>query len=314
MKNSVKILALRWLAGAGLLVASNALLAQVAVLACEPEWAALAQSLGGDQVKVYSATTALQDPHKIQARPSLIAQARQADLLVCTGAELEIGWLPVLLRKSGNTAIQFGAPGYFMAADHVQLLGKPTRLDRSEGDVHAAGNPHIQTDPRRIAKVADQLAATLAAIDGEHAAFYRERLADFRARWQQAIQSWEIRAQPLRGLNVVVYHDSWPYLSDWLGLHRIATIEPKPGVPPSSKYLAELVAQLQSQPIGLILRATYQDDRPASWLAEKTGIPVLAVDQSVVDPEAPDALFKWFDGLVAHLLDTAKTPAVKIAQ
>lgn len=314
MKNSVKISALRWLAGAGLLVASNALLAQVAVLACEPEWAALALSLGGDQVKVYSATTALQDAHKIQARPSLIAQARQADLLVCTGAELEIGWLPVLLRKSGNTAIQFGAPGYFMAANYVQLLGKPTRLDRSEGDVHAAGNPHIQTDPRRIAKVADQLAATLAAIDGEHATLYRERLADFRGRWQQAIQSWESRAQPLRGLNIVVHHDSWPYLSDWLGLRKVAALEPKPGVPPSTNYLAELVSRLQSQSIGLILRATYQDDRPANWLAEKTGIPVLALDQSVSDPDQPDALFKWFDGMIAQLLATAKARPVEIAQ
>jgi zinc/manganese transport system substrate-binding protein len=305
---------LRYFTGLCLFVASHSLFAQIAVLACEPEWAALTHALGGDQVKVYTATTAMQDPHQIQARPSLIAQARQANLLVCTGAELEIGWLPVLLRKSGNTAIQLGSPGYFMAADYVQLLDKPTRLDRSEGDVHAAGNPHIQTDPRRIAKVADQLAATLAAIDGEHATLYRERLADFRGRWQQAIQSWETRAQPLRGLNVVVYHDSWPYLSDWLGLHKVATIEPKPGVPPSSKYLAELVAQLQGQPVGLILRATYQDDRPASWLAEKTGIPVLPVNQSVVDPEQPDVLFRWFDDLVAQLLDTAKTPAVKIAQ
>lgn len=314
MKISVTRRTLRLLTGAWLLAAGHTLCAQVAVLACEPEWAALTQALGGDQVRIYTATTARQDPHKIQARPSLIAQARQADLLVCTGAELEVGWLPVLLRKSGNAAIQAGAPGHFMAADYVQLLDKPTRLDRSEGDVHAAGNPHIQTDPRGLAKVAEQLAATLAAIDGEHAALYRERLADFRSRWQQAIQDWETRAQPLRGLRIVVHHDSWPYLTAWLGLRKVTTIEPKPGVPPSSKYLAELVTQLQRAPPGLILRATYQDDRPANWLADKIGIPVLALDQTVADPQQPDALFTWFDSLIGQLLAAAQAHAMEIAQ
>ncbi len=312
MKTSIPTL--RWCAGVALFAISCSLSAQVSVLACEPEWAALTKALGGDLVEVYTATTALQDVHKIQARPSLIAQARQADLLVCTGAEFEIGWLPILLRKSANPAIQAGAPGHFMAADQVSLLGKPTRLDRSEGDVHAAGNPHIQTDPRRIAKVAEQLAATLAAVDGEHAAQYRERLADFRGRWAQAIEGWETRAQPLRGINIVVHHDNWPYLADWLGFNEVATIEPKPGVPPSSRYLAELVARLQPQSVSLIIRATYQDDRPANWLAAKTGIPVLALDQSVTDPEVPDALFKWFDGVIGQLLDSARARGMEIAR
>jgi zinc/manganese transport system substrate-binding protein len=120
------------------------------ILACEPEGAALAQELSGDLVTISSATTAYQDPHFIQARPSLQARARKADLLVCTGSELELGWLPILLRSSGNPRIQAGSPGYFMASDHVRLLGKPKVVDRSEGDIHAGGNPHIQTDPRNL--------------------------------------------------------------------------------------------------------------------------------------------------------------------
>ena len=132
--------------------------ATVSVLACEPEWGALTQELGGEKVSIYSATTALQDPHRIQARPSLIARARSADLLVCTGSDLEVGWLPILLRQSGNANIQPGKPGNFEAASYVRKLEIPTRLDRAEGDVHAGGNPHIQTDPRNFLPVADALA------------------------------------------------------------------------------------------------------------------------------------------------------------
>src|SRR5207249_1638612 len=139
--------------------------AALKVLACEPEWGALVQELAGDHASVYVATTALQDPHRIQAKPSLIASARSADLVVCTGAELEIGWLPVLLRQSGNAAVQPGQPGNFEAAAYVNKLEVPTRLDRAEGDIHAAGNPHIQTDPRNFVPIAEALAARLATLD-----------------------------------------------------------------------------------------------------------------------------------------------------
>src|SRR5437773_8639486 len=135
------------------------------VFACEPEWAALATELGGDKVEVFSATTARQDPHQIQARPALIARLRSADLVVCTGAELEIGWMPMLLRQAANARVQPGTPGYLEAAQHVRLLEKPTRLDRAEGDIHPAGNPHIQTDPRNIAAVATVLARRMAEVD-----------------------------------------------------------------------------------------------------------------------------------------------------
>ena len=135
--------------------------AALRVLACEPEWGSLVQELGGSLVDVSVATTALQDPHQIQAKPSLIARARNADLVVCTGAELEIGWLPVLLQQSGNGKVQPGQAGNFAAADVVRKLDVPGQLDRSQGDVHAAGNPHIQTDPRNIAQVAASLGARL---------------------------------------------------------------------------------------------------------------------------------------------------------
>ena len=142
--------------------------AALRVFACEPEWGALAQELGGSLVEVSVATSALQDPHQIQAKPSLIARARNADLVVCTGAELEIGWLPVLLQQSGNAKVQNGQPGNFAAADFVRKLDLPAQLDRAQGDVHAAGNPHIQTDPRNIALVAVALGARLQQVDAAH--------------------------------------------------------------------------------------------------------------------------------------------------
>ncbi|MFL6679731.1 MAG: metal ABC transporter solute-binding protein, Zn/Mn family, partial [Burkholderiaceae bacterium] len=131
--------------------------AAVKVLACEPEWGALASELGGDLVDVGVATTAMQDPHQVQAKPSLISRARNADMVACTGAELEIGWLPVLLQQAGNPRIQAGQAGNFAAADFVRKLDVPRQVDRSQGDVHPGGNPHIQTDPRNIALVANAL-------------------------------------------------------------------------------------------------------------------------------------------------------------
>src|SRR3954470_15796776 len=165
--------------------------ANLNVFACEPEWAALATEIGGDKVSVYSATTGGQDPHQIQARPSLIAKARSADLLVCTGAELEIGWLPVILRQAANGRIQPGTPGYFAAADHVRMLEVPARLDRAEGDIHAAGNPHIQTSPLTIRAVAGPLGQRLAQIDVAHAAEYTRRTQDFLKRWDEALKTWQ---------------------------------------------------------------------------------------------------------------------------
>src|SRR5438046_393520 len=173
--------------------------AALTVLACEPEWAALTTEIGGDKVKVTSATTALQDPHRIEARPSLIARTRNADLLICTGLELEAGWLPILLQQSGNPKIAPGQKGNLEAGSFVPRVDVPTRLDRSDGDVHAAGNPHIQQDPRNIAKIASALSARLAQIDAANAKTYQDRLQAFSARWSAAMQKWEQQARPQIG-------------------------------------------------------------------------------------------------------------------
>lgn len=272
---------------------------EINVFACEPEWASLARTLGGNKVNVFSATSALQDPHHIQARPSLIAKARRADILVCTGAELETGWLPLLLRKSGNGKILPGQTGHFLAAEHVSLLEIPEVLDRSHGDIHASGNPHIHMDPSRILIIAHALAKTLMTVDAENHANYQKNLDDFNEMWTKAMTKWQRQTESLRGKKIVVNHNSWVYLEDWLKLERVATLEPKPGVAPSSSHLAQVLAEMKQNQADMVLYATYQNDKAVQWLTKQIDIPVAALPFSVANDES---LFQWYEKLLNQLL------------
>lgn len=280
--------------------------AALRVFTCEPEWAALAQELGGALVEVTAATTAQQDPHQVQARPSLIARVRNADLVVCTGAELEAGWLPLLLQQSGNARVQPGQPGYFAAADVVRKLEVPASVDRAQGDVHAAGNPHIQTDPRNIATVATALAARLQQVDARNAAQYAQQAAAFQQKWQQALARWTARAAPLRGVPVVAQHKGYAYLYDWLGLKEVAVLEPKPGVDPSAAHLQAVLAALKATPARMVLHSAYQDPRASEWLSRQAGIPAVKLPFTVGGSEAAKDLVGLFDDTIARLLAAAK--------
>lgn len=276
------------------------------VLATVPEWAALAQEIGGEKVAAFSATTAGQDPHRIEARPSLIARARNADLVIATGAELEAGWLPLLQRESGNARIQPGRPGYFEAARHATLIEKPAALDRSFGDVHADGNPHLHLDPRNIAAVAAALAARLAELDAAHAAHYAARLKDFQSRWQAAVARWQEQAAPLKGIAVAVHHKNWSYLLRWLDMKSVADLEPKPGVEPSVAHLGEVLARLKSEPAKMVLYANYQSPRASQWLAERVGIKAVQLPFTVGASEAARDLFGLYDDILARLLGASR--------
>ncbi|MCG6873130.1 MAG: zinc ABC transporter substrate-binding protein [Gammaproteobacteria bacterium] len=280
--------------------------AKLNVLTCEPELAALAEELGGTAVKVSSATTGHQDPHRVEARPSLIARTRRADLLVCTGGDLEIGWLPLLLRNGHNAAIQPGTPGHFLAFEHARVIDVPVRVDRSEGDVHPYGNPHLHLDPENILHVAAALAERLQQLVPEEARAIATRHQDFETRWRQAMVRWETLAAPLKGKQFVAYHTNWNYLRNWLGFEIIAFLEPKPGVPPSAAHLARVLAALKGKPVKGILAATYQDTRPAEWLTERTGIPRIDLPLSVGGDDASGDLFALYDDLVKRLVDATQ--------
>ena len=277
-------------------------LAAVNVFACEPEWAALAREIGGDKVKTFAATTAFQDPHHIEARPSLIARIRNADLLICSGSELEIGWLPLLLTQGGNNRIQPGSPGYLEASQYVIKLEVPRVVDRSLGDVHPGGNPHIQTDPRNIARVAAALGERLAALDPGNAALYRQKENEFQGRWQAAIARWQSQAARLKGVPLLEHHKGFTYLIAWLGMREVGDLEPKPGVPPTTEHLAELVEQMQRAPAKMIVYSSYDDPRAAEFLAKRTGIPAVMLPFTVGGSDRAKDLFGYFDDLVARLL------------
>jgi zinc/manganese transport system substrate-binding protein len=279
--------------------------AKLQVFACEPEWGALATELGGPLVDVSVATSALQDVHQIEAKPSLIAKVRNADFLACTGAELEVGWLPQLIRQAGNQKVA-GGDGYFLAASQVTTLDKPSTLDRAAGDVHPQGNPHVQLDPYRVLAIAKAMSGRLQKLDAANAATYQARYADFSKRWGAAIKRWEAKAAPLKGKKVIVHHISWVYLNKWLGLVQVGALEPKPGVPPTSGHLAELISIAKSQGVSAIISAAYQDPKPSAWLQERTGVHAVVLPFTVGgDAQAKD-LFGLYDSTIDKLLQAAK--------
>lgn len=285
-----------------LLLCAETVVAEVFVFSCEPEWGALAREIGGERIRAFSATTAGQDPHHIQARPSLIAKMRRADLLICSGADLEAGWLPLLLRRARNPKVQPGQPGYLMAVDQVALLEVPTRLDRSEGDIHAQGNPHLHLDPRNLLVVAETLSARLGEIDPDNAEYYKSALKSFQKSWTDAIETWQARADALRGESVVVHHKKWIYLLRWLGVERLAVLEPKPGVPPSAGHLASLQARVEGEKILAIMRSPIEDAAPSEWVSKRTGIPQLALPHTVGSTEKAQNLFSLFEEIISMML------------
>ena len=276
--------------------------ADLKVFSTVPEWGALAQEIGGSKVTVYTATTAFQDPHRIEAKPSLLARARLASLVIAAGADLEIGWLPVVLRDSGNAAIQPGQPGYLEAASFVNRLDVPATLDRAHGDVHAAGNPHTHLDPRNVLRVGEALTARMIELDAPNAAAYQAGYQVFAGKWQTAMARWQKEAAPLKGVPVLVHHASFVYLLNWLGMKEVGALEPKPGVEPTSGHLSGLLARQQSAPAKMVLRAAYQQEGPSQWIAGKTGIPAVLLPYTVGGTAEAKDLFGLFDDTVQRLL------------
>jgi zinc/manganese transport system substrate-binding protein len=276
------------------------------VFACEPEWAALAQELGGEKLSAYSATTARQDPHRMEAKPSLIARIRSADLVICSGSELEIGWLPLLLTQSGNDRIQPGRPGFLEASQFVARLEVPKVIDRALGDIHPSGNPHVHLDPRNIARVAEVLTGRLSEVDRANADFYKARADSFRERWQTAIGRWQQQAAPLKGMPVVVYHKDMSYFINWAQMREAGSLEPKPGIPPTPSHLAQLLEQMKRDPAKAVVYSPYNNPRPAQFLSEGAKISAVPLPFTVGGSERARDLFGLFDDTIEQLLKTAK--------
>lgn len=285
------------LLSSALLTLSHGALAQMNIFACEPEYAALAKELAPD-ARIYSATTAMQDPHQVQARPSLIAKMRQADLVICAGAELEVGWLPMLQMKAANVQVRSTDKGLFFAAEHVKTLDQMSNVDRSMGDVHSLGNPHVHFSPPRMLTIAQALTDKLIQLDEKQSAEYQQQLSRFSARWQLAMTQWQVKARSLQGMKVIAYHSSFRYLFDFANIEQVADLEPKPGLPPTSSHLASLLKRADNGDIAAIVIASYQNQRGANWLAEKSNLPVVVLPLSVGGNEQSNDLFSLYDSIL----------------
>ena len=279
--------------------------AEINVFACEPEWGALAKEIGGDHISVYNATKATQDVHFMRAKPSLLAAMRKADLVFCSGASLESGWLPILLQKAGSPNVQANTVGWLMASDHVRKLEVMQHADRSMGHVHPEGNPHVHLNPENMLILADMFADRLFQIDTGNISAYEANLERFKQRWQASLQKWKQEAETLRGKNVVVYHKSWSYLTDWTNMNVAASLEPKPGLPPTTSHLENVLQTLKNKKVDAILVAPFEDDEAAKWLAEKSGIKILRLPYTVGGSHNAQTLTGLFEETISMLKGTS---------
>jgi zinc/manganese transport system substrate-binding protein len=296
MKKILRCAVFVWLA------ATSSAHAAINVFACEQEWGSLVNELAGERADIYVATTATQDIHRIQARPSLIARARLADLTVCTGADLEIGWMPLVRTQSGNAKIQTGALGFFEVANYVPLIEVPTLVDRAMGDVHPRGNPHIQWGPRQVQLAANEIAKRLTQIDPAGRAEYERRLAEFTTRWTAATARWSQLGAPLKEVGIIQHHVNYSYLIAFLGMRLVGTLEPKPGVEPTSSRLNDLIQQQSSNPAKLIVRSSYHSSTASEWLAERANAPAVMLPATVGGTAGATDLFGMYEEAIRRML------------
>jgi zinc/manganese transport system substrate-binding protein len=257
----------------------SSLSAKLNVVATTPDFGAIASAIGGDQVSVTTLAKPTEDPHFVDAKPSFIVKLNRADALIEGGADLEIGWLPALLDQARNAKLASGAPGRIACNQGVQLLEVPATLDRSKGDIHAAGNPHYLTDPANARIVAQHIAEAFSGLEPKSASVFQDNLKKFTAQLDAKIAEWDKLLAPFRGQRVVAYHDSWPYFAHHFELKIDLFLEPKPGIPPTPVHLAEVILQMRSQHIRAILVEPYQNSKTAQTVAADTGATAIGVSQ-----------------------------------
>ncbi len=262
-----------------LLVLGTGAQAKLEVVATTPDFGSIAAAIGGDHVSVTTLAKPTEDPHFVDAKPSFIVKLTRADALVEGGADLEIGWLPALLDQCRNPKLAAGAPGRIACSQGVQLLEVPATLDRSKGDIHAAGNPHYLTDPANAKIVAQHVADAFARLDPGSAEAYRANLKKFEDRLDAKLAEWQKLLAPFKGEQVVAYHDSWPYFSHRFDLKIDLFLEPKPGIPPTPVHLAEVILKMRAEHLRVIMVEPYQNRKTAQTVAADTGATVVDVTQ-----------------------------------
>ena len=286
-----------FLTGVYLLLIPLKLNAKLFIFNCEPEWQSLAKEIGQDKVESFSATKASQNPHYIRAKPSLLSKIRKADLLICSGSDLEIGWLPVLLDK-GSKIVQPGNIGHLMASNYVKRIEKPKVLDRSQGDIHPDGNPHIHLDPHNIEIVALEITKRLKLIDSNNSDYYQKNYEKFIKKWQVAIDNWEEKISDLQNLKIIAYHKNFSYLLNWIGIKDVILIEAKPGIAPTISHLEKILSNLKEAPADFIIKTPYDPNDGPNWVANKADISITTLPYTVGGNNEVVDLFSLFDSTI----------------
>ena len=278
---------------------------EVRIVTTTPDLAAIAQAVGGDRSDVRSIAKGYQDPHYVEAKPSYMRILNRADLLIYTGLELEVGWLPLLIQGARNPQVVPGAAGHLEASGGVRILEVPSgQVDRSMGDIHPEGNPHYMLDPRNGLIVARTIAAKLKALSPGDAEVFERNLAKFQEDLNRKIADWEVRTAAFRGRKIVTYHKQWEYLTDWIGVEIADQVENKPGIPPGPRHIANLTARMKAEGIRVLLCSNCVDPKLAERVAERTGVRVLILPISVGGEPGIDTYADLFENIVSRLEGT----------
>jgi zinc/manganese transport system substrate-binding protein len=273
------------------------------VVAAYPYIGDLVERIGGSNVRVFSLARGDYNPHVIIPRPSFIAQVRRADLLIISGAQLEIGWMPPLLRQANNPAVQTGEPGFLDLSQYVTLIDVPTSVSREQGDVHPEGNPHFYLDPENILLIARAIKDKLVQLDSRNASYYENRYREFSDLWGQKLVEWSDKMKPLENTRVVQYHKNYDYFLHRYKLQIAGTVEPLPGIPPTSKHIEHLENVLTMTPARFILQDVYNPDDASRHLAEKLKMKLVVLPHDIGAVSEATGIFSLFDELVRRITE-----------
>jgi len=273
------------------------LFAHLNIAVSYPYIGAITKAIGQDHVKTVVLAQGNWDPHFVVPRPSLISKLRSADALIMNGGQLEIGWLPPLIRRANNAKVQPNAKTFLNLSQYVDMIQKVANVDRSKGDVHPDGNPHFHLDPNNILTIAQTVAAFLISVDSEHKAIYEKNFETFEAMWSKHLKVWDARMQDKKGMKIIQYHDVLAYFNQRYGLQSIATIEPLPGIPPSSRHTLGLIKLINEEHPKFILHDVYHSTKTAEYIRSKTGIKIILMPHDLEAIDSVDTLVALFDYL-----------------
>lgn len=284
--------------------------AKIKILTTTEDLKSIAEYIGGDKVIVDSLAKGYQDPHYLEAKPSFMMKARNADLFIRVGLELEIGYEELIIDGSRNQKIRIGHPGHLDVSEGVNLMEVPTttKVDRSMGDVHPMGNPHYWLDPENIKIVARNIVNRLSELSPGDTAYFQQNLSAFDKNMDEKMSEWDAKIAPYKGKKIAVYHRSWPYFAERFGLVIACELEPKPGIPPSPGHLKDVIDIMKRDGVKIILMEVFYDEKPAQFVSAETGAKVVVVPNSVGGTKEAKDYFCLIDTIVNKIVEGFSAP------